>query len=124
MIETKIKKHIMSCFDKHIYIKLKYDIIGYTNVSVERFIQHLYDEYGEKTEKLQNKALEDLEADYDMTTQSIKHLRIRQEKLKLFLHNTEQRIPEEIYVKKTFGSNRKLQLHQQGRPQMEKTSTC
>ena len=44
-----------------------------------------------------------MEADYDMTTQSIKHLRIRQEKLKLFLHDTEQRIPEGTYIKKTLG---------------------
>ena len=103
MIETKIKKHIMSFFDKDIYIELKHDLLGYTNVSVEAFIKYLFNEYGEKTEKLQNKALEDLEADYDMTTQSIKHLRIRQEKLKLFLHDTEQRIPEGTYVKKTLG---------------------
>ena len=68
MIETKIKKHIMSCFDKDIYIKLKHARLGYTNVTVERFFEYLFDEYGEKTEKLQNKALEDLEADYDMTT--------------------------------------------------------
>ena len=51
MIETKMKKHIMSCFEKDIYIKLKHNLLGYTNVSVEDLIKHLYDEYGEKTEK-------------------------------------------------------------------------
>ena len=103
MIETKMKKHIMSCFDKDIYIELKHNLLRYTNVSVEELIKYLYNEYGEKTEKLQNKALDDLEADYDMTTQSIKHLQIRQEKLKLFLDDTEQRINDWTYVKKTLG---------------------
>ena len=103
MIETKMKKHIMSCFEKDIYIELKHDLLGYTNVTVEDLIKHLYDEYGEKTEKLQNKALDDLEADYDMTTNSIKHLKIRQEKLKLFLEDTEQKINEGTYIKKTLG---------------------
>ena len=50
MIETQIKKHIMSCFDKDVYIKLKHLRLGYTNVTVERFIEYLYSEYGEKTE--------------------------------------------------------------------------
>ena len=89
MIETKIKKHSMSCFDEDIYIELKHHLLGYSNVSVEALIQHLYDEYGEKTKELQNKALAALEEDYGMTTNNVKLLRIRQEKWKLFLENTE-----------------------------------
>ena len=48
MIETKMKKHIMSCFEKDIYIKLKHNLLGYTNVTVEEFIKFLYAEYGKK----------------------------------------------------------------------------
>ena len=103
MIETKIKKHIMSCFDKDIYIELKHHLLGYSNVTVEALIRHLYAEYGEKTELLQNKALKDLEDDYDMTTNNMKLLKIRQEKLKLFLEDTEQKINDGTYIKKTLG---------------------
>ena len=103
MIETKIKKHIMSCFDKDIYIELKHHLLGYSNVTVEGLIRHLYAEYGEKTELLQNKALKDLEDDFDMTTNNIKLLKIRQEKLKLFLEDTEQKINDGTYIKKTLG---------------------
>ena len=38
-----------------------------------------------------------------MTTNNIKLLKIRQEKLKLFLHDTEQRINDGTYIKKTLG---------------------
>ena len=93
----------MSCFDKDVYIKLKHLRLGYTNVTVERFIGYLYLEYGKKTEELQNKALDDLEAEADFTGQSIKPFRLRQEKLKLFLEDTEQRITEGTYVKKFLG---------------------
>ena len=55
MIETQIKKHIMSCFKKDVYIKLKHLRLGYTNVTVERFIEYVYLEYGEKMEELQNR---------------------------------------------------------------------
>ena len=103
MIETKIKKHIMSCFEEEIYVELKHHLLGYSNVSVEALVQHLYDEYGEKTEELQNKALKALEEDYDMTTNNVKLLRIRQEKWKLFLENTEQAINDGTYIKKTLG---------------------
>ena len=103
MIETKIKKHIMSCFDEDIYVELKHHRLGYSNVTVEALVQHLYDEYGEKTEELQNKALKALEEDYDMTTNNVKLLRIRQEKWKLFLANTEQAINDGTYIKKTLG---------------------
>lgn len=90
----------MSCFEKDVYIKPKDRIIGYTNVTVANFIAYLYQEYGEKTEALQNKALTDLETEVDITGQSIKPFRLRQEKLKLFLEDTEQRITEGMYVKK------------------------
>ena len=103
MIETKIKKHIMSCFDKDIYIELKHHLLGYSNVTVEALIRHLYNEYGEKTKLLQNKALKDLEDDYDMTTNNMQLLRILQEKLKLFLDDTEQSINDGTYIKKTLG---------------------
>ena len=103
MIQTKIKKHIMSCFEEEIYVELKHHVLGYSNVSVETLVQHLYDEYGEKTEELQNKALKALEEDYDMTTNNVKLLRIRQEKWKLFLADTEQAINDGTYIKKTLG---------------------
>ena len=93
----------MSCLDKDIYIELKHNLLGYSNVTVEELFRHLYDECGEKTELLQNKALKDLEDDYDMTTNNMKLLKIRQEKLKFFLHDTEQRINDGTYIKKTLG---------------------
>ena len=93
----------MSCFLKDIYIELKHERVGYTNVSCQRLFDYLLVEYGEKTEELQNKALEDLEADFDMTGPSIKPLRLRQEKLKDFLYSTEQQINDGTYIKKTLG---------------------
>ena len=89
MIQTKIKKHIMSCFEEENYIELKHHVLGYSNVSVEALVQHLYDEYGEKTEELQNKALDDLQGEVDITGPSIKSFRLRKGKLKLFLKSTE-----------------------------------
>ena len=89
MIEVQLKKHIMSCFDKDVYIQLKEPRIGYTNVTVANLIAYLYQDYGEKTEELQNKALADLETEVDITGQSIKPFWLRQEKLKLFLEDTE-----------------------------------
>ena len=103
MIETQIKKDLMSCFDKNVYIQLKYLRLGYTNVKVQRFIEYLYLEYGKKSEELKNKALDDLKAEADFTGQSIKPFRLRQKKLKLFLEDTEQKITEGTYIKKTLG---------------------
>ena len=60
MIEEQIKKHVMSCFHKDIYIELKDPQIGYTKITTARFIEYLYDEYKEKTKKLQKKALADM----------------------------------------------------------------
>ena len=57
-----------------------------------------YDEYGEKTEKLQNKALEDMEEPVDLTGPSITPYRLKQEKLLRFLSDTEQAIPPERYI--------------------------
>ena len=59
MIEEQCKKHIMSCFHKDVYIGLKDPRIGYTNITTTRLFEYLIDEYGEKTEKLQNKALDE-----------------------------------------------------------------
>ena len=57
----------MSCFDKDVYIELKHLRLGYTNITVKRFIEYLYLEYGKKTEALQNKALDDLKVEADFT---------------------------------------------------------
>ena len=103
MIKVQLKKHIMSCFDQDVYIVLKHLRLGYTNVTVADFIAYLYAKYGEKTEELQNKALEDLDAEVDFTGQLIKPFQLRQDKLKLFLKDTEQRITEGMYVKKCLG---------------------
>ena len=74
MIEEQMKKHIMSCFHKDFYIGLKDPRIGYTNITTTRLFEYLYDEYGEKTEKLQNKALADMEEEVDLTGLSINSL--------------------------------------------------
>ena len=103
MIEVQMKKHIMFCFDKDVYIQLKEPRIGYTNVTVANLIAHLYQEYGEKMEELQNKALADLDTEVYITGQSMIPFRLRQEKLKLFLKDTEQRIEDGMYVKKCLG---------------------
>ena len=63
----------MSCFHKDIYIDLKQPHIGYTNITTRRMFEYLYAEYGEKTRKLQNKALADLEEEADLTGPSINH---------------------------------------------------
>ena len=98
MIEEQMKKHVMSCFHKDIYIGLKDPWIGYTNITMTRFFEYLYDEYGEKTEKLQNKALADMEEEVDLTGPSITLFRLKQEKLLLFLSDTEQAVPIGRYI--------------------------
>ena len=89
MMDKQLKKHVMSYFHKNIYIGLKQPRIGYTNITTRRMFEYLYAEYGEKTEKLQNKALADLEEEVDLTGLSITHSRLKQEKLLLFLLDTE-----------------------------------
>ena len=98
MIEEQCKKHIMSCFHKDIYCELKDDRLGYINVTTARLFEHLYDEYGDKTEELQNKALADMEDPVDLTGPSITPFRLRQEKLLLFLSDTEQAVPPGRYI--------------------------
>ena len=98
MIDEQMKKHAMSCFHKDIYIGLKDPRIGYTNITTTRFFEYLYDEYGEKTEKLQNKALADLEEEVDLTGPSITPFCLEQEKLLLFLSDMEQAVPIGMYI--------------------------
>ena len=98
MIDKQMKKHVMSCFHKNIYVVLKQPRIGYTNITTTRIFEYLYTEYGEKTEKLKNKALADLEEEVDLTGPSITPFRLKQEKLLLFLFNTEQAVPIGMYI--------------------------
>ena len=79
---------------------LKQDWIGYTNVITLQVFAYLYREYGEKTQELQNKALEDMDEDVDISRPSLKPFQLKQEKLKLFLKPTEQVLPDGIYLKK------------------------
>ena len=59
----------------------------------------MYAEYGEKTKKLQNKALEDLEEEVDITGPSIILFCLKQEKLLLFLADIERAISDGMYIK-------------------------
>ena len=99
-MDKQLKKHVMSCFHKDIYIGLKQPRIGYTNITTRRMFEYLYAEYGEKTEKLQNKALAELEEEVDLPGPSIIPFRFKQEKLLLFLSDTEQTIPIGMYIVK------------------------
>ena len=54
-------------------MELKQDRIGYTNISTQQVFAFLYREFGEKTKKLQNKALKDMEEEVDITEASIKN---------------------------------------------------
>ena len=56
---------------------LKQDRIRYTNLTTLQLFAYLYDEYGEKTEELQNKALKDLDEDVDLSGPSIKPFKIK-----------------------------------------------
>ena len=60
MVDTKLQVHVMSCFNGDDYIELNKDPIGHMNVTTAVLFVYLYNEYGEKTEALQNKALDDL----------------------------------------------------------------
>ena len=86
-----MKKHVMSCFKKDIYVGLKQPRIGYFNITTARIFEYLYAEFGEKTEKLQNKALDNLEEEVDFTGPSIIPFRLKQEELLLFLSDTERK---------------------------------
>ena len=88
----------MSCFHKDIYIGLKDPRIGYTNITTTRLFEYLYDEYGEKTKKLQNKALADMEEEVDLTGPSITLYCLKQEKLLLFLSDTGQAVHTGRYI--------------------------
>ena len=77
MIDQQMKKHVISCFEKDICVGLKQPRIGYTNITTSRIFEYLYAKYGEKTEKIQNKALEDLEEEVDLTGPSIIPFRLK-----------------------------------------------
>ena len=98
MIDKQTKKHVMSCFHKDIYVGLKQPQIGYTIITTTRIFEYLYMEYGEKIKKLQNKALADLEEEMNLTCPSIISFRLKQEKLLLFLSDTEQAVPIGMYI--------------------------
>ena len=103
MVDTKLREHIMSWFNEDDYIKLKEDPIGYTNVTTTALFVHLYEEYGEKTEALQNKALNDLEEDVNISGPSIRTFKIKWDKLRLFFEDIEQAVSDGIYIKKRLG---------------------
>ena len=60
-----------------------------TNVTTLQVFTYLYAEYSKHMEASQNKALDDLGEEVDITRPSIKPFQIKQEKLKLFLQDTE-----------------------------------
>ena len=98
MIEEKCKKHIISCFHKDIYCALKDNQLDYINITTACLFEYLYDEYGDKTKELQNKALADMEDPVDLTGPSTTPFRLRQEKLLLFLSDTEQTVTPGRYI--------------------------
>ena len=100
MIDKQMKAHVFSCFDKDIYVGLEQPRISYTNITTARVFEYLYAKYGEKTEALQNKALADLDKEVDITGPLIISFRLKQNKLKLFLQDTEQAISDRMYIKK------------------------
>ena len=124
MIETQMKAHVLSCFDKDIYVGLKQPRIGYTNITTVRVFEYLYTKYGEKTEELQNKPLDNLDEEENITGPSIKPFCLKQGKLKIFLQNTEQAISDGMYIKTCLRVIEKIQLHQQKRPYVASTTTC
>ena len=89
MIEEQYNKYIMSYFHKDIYCGLKDNQLGYINITTARLFEYLYAEYGDKTKELQNKGLADMEDPVDLTGPSITPFCLRQEKLLLFLLDTE-----------------------------------
>ena len=66
-LDGKLKGHVFLCFDKDDYIALKQDQIRYTNISTQQVFEYLYQEYGEKNEELQNKALDNMDKDLDIS---------------------------------------------------------
>ena len=97
-LDEKLKPHVFSCFDEGDYMDLNKERIGYTNVTMKEILTYLYTEYIEKTEALQNKALDNLNKGVDISGPSIKPFKIKQGKLKLFLALTEQALPDKIYL--------------------------
>ena len=67
MIKEQCKKHIMSCFHKDIYCGLKDNQLSCINITTACLYEYLYEEYIDKTEELQNKALANLEDLVDLT---------------------------------------------------------
>ena len=88
----------MSCFHKDVSISIKDPQIGYIYITTTRLFEYLYDEYREKTKKLQNKALPDMEEEVDCTCQLITPYRFKQEKLLQFLLDTEQAVSVGRYI--------------------------
>ena len=56
---------------------LKQDWIGYTHVTTKQVFEYLYREYGEKMRELQNKALEDMDEDVDISGPSLKPIQLK-----------------------------------------------
>ena len=102
-IDVQMKTHMFSCFNLDLYVDLKQPRIRYTNVTAADVIACLYCEYDEKTEGLQNSALPDFDKEVDIIGQSINPFQLKQEKLKLFVEDTEQAISNGMYIKKCLG---------------------
>ena len=98
MIEEQGKKHIMSCFHKDTYCGLKDPRLDYINILTACLFEYLYTEYRDKTKKLQNKALDDMEEAVDLKGSSITSFCLKEEKLLLFLSDTEQAVLAGWYI--------------------------
>ena len=98
MNKDKCKKQIISSFHKDIYCGLKEDQLDYINIVTAPLFEYLYDVYGDKTQELQNKAFADMEDLVDLRGPSITPFCRRQEKLLLFLLDTEQAITSGRYI--------------------------
>ena len=117
MIETHINAHVFSCFDKDIYVDMKQPRIGYTNIITGRVFGYLYAEYGEKMEELQNKVIDDLEEEVDITGLSIKPFWLKQENCNYSSKTGNMQFWMECTSSCAYESP-KSQLHQQSRRQM------
>ena len=123
IIERQMKAHVFLCFDKDIYVGLKQPRIGYSNITTARLFKYLYAEYGEKTEKLHNKALDYLEEEVDITGPSIKpSFQARKIETIPPRHGTGN-LGWDVH-QDMLKSNQKIQLHQQSRPYVVSTTTC
>lgn len=99
-LDEQMKGHIFLCFEEDVYVNLKQDRIGYTNISTPQVVVFLHREYGKKIEELQNKAPEDMDEEVDISRPSIKLFQLKQEKLKIILEPTEQAISDGMYIRK------------------------